>query len=445
MLKRKSLKELIYISERMDTNRSGSFYDKSHVGGKGDYSHFGYTNEQLRMLLYAVGLVAAALSLFENDLLSADTIFDSLLATTFASISIYAFVFSFIQDTYYGIRLVDYTVTRGGSINPKFNIYISCSALILCMALIDGNPFTTHLLTLVLIVSICSFVDMVICFIDLFGNGKGFHDEIRTYVLNDIIAQLSLDTEHFERYMLDLFQEASISIHASDTIKLEDDLYVLRCLFGQFSTSYYDLTKSEYCLLRSLRKRTGQLITSLSRYNDYTHTLVLIRRVSSRPLANVLSYNESRSLNVRMNLGLFDFYDELCSLLFLLRAENINSQRLSDLIRDNLCVYGMTCEAMEKLSDITLYDSGPFNLQRLVSLIRLTCESIYFNTEMSDSEKCLCLERIFLRQSIRDRIRIDGQNTNDYDFDFKLFWARKMRSVFLPEHYLAMLTNAKRY
>lgn len=77
MLKRKSLKELIYISERMDTNRSGSFYDKSHVGGKGDYSHFGYTNEQLRMLLYAVGLAAAALSLFENDLLSADTIFDS--------------------------------------------------------------------------------------------------------------------------------------------------------------------------------------------------------------------------------------------------------------------------------------------------------------------------------------------------------------------------------
>lgn len=445
MLKRKSLKELIYISERMDTNRSGSFYDKSHVGGKGDYSHFGYTNEQLRMLLYAVGLVAAALSLFENDLLSADTIFDSLLATTFASISIYAFVFSFIQDTYYGIRLVDYTVTRGGSINPKFNIYISCSALILCMALIDGNPFTAHLLTLVLIVSICSFVDMVICFIDLFGNGKGFHDEIRTYVLNDIIAQLSLDTEHFERYMLDLFQEASISIHASDTIRLEDDLYVLRCLFGQFSTSYYDLTKSEYCLLRSLRKRTGQLITSLSRYNDYTHALVLIRRVASRPFANVLSFNGSSSLNVRMNLGFFDFYEELCSLLLLLRAENINSQRLSDLIHDSLCVYGMTCEAVENLSDISINDSGPFSRQRLVALIRLTSESIYFNTEMSDSEKCMCLERIFIRQSMRDRIRVDGQNNNDYSFDFKVFWSRKMSGVFLPDHYLTVLTNAKRY
>lgn len=93
----------------------------------------------------------------------------------------------------------------------------------------------------------------------------------------------------------------------------------------------------------------------------------------------------------------------------------------------------------------SINDSGPFSRQRLVALIRLTSESIYFNTEMSDSEKCMCLERIFIRQSMRDRIRVDGQNNNDYSFDFKVFWSRKMSGVFLPDHYLTVLTNAKRY
>lgn len=445
MLRRRSQKELIFISERMDTDRSGSFYDKVHVGDKSDSIRQCCAPEEIRRFIYAFGILAGIFSLCENNLLDPNTIFDCLLATTFASISIYAFVFSFIQDTFYGIRLVDYTVTKGGRINPKFNIYISCAALIFSMALIDKNTFMAHLLTIILIASICSFVDMVVCFTDLFSNGKGFHDEIRTYVLNDIIGQLSLDSDQFEHYMLDLFQEASMSIHGSDTIRLEDDLYVLRCLFGQFSTSYFDLNKNQYYLLRSLRKRTGQLITSLSRCNDYTHALVLIRRTSSRPLANVLSCNGSRSLNIRMNLGFFDFYEELCSLVFLLRAENINTQRLSDLIRDNLCVYGMTCEAVENLSSISIYDSEPFSPKRLFDLIKLISESIYFNSEMSDSEKCLCFDRIFIRRSMRNRIRVDGQNNNDYDFDFKLFWSRKRRDVFPPEQYLTMLTNENRY
>lgn len=419
-------KEVIDSAERWDTTREVNYYEKQ-TGFEIGRVVIGAINAIIYIATLLLIIFATNGFVDYSRFLASDY---RGLAVSYVSIGMtaYALAFSFSEDSYYGIDLLDYILLFRRRFFPA-RIAAWASVIFLFVLELASIVSDDGWLLLTLFSLVCAFTtDLLPSLLMLFGGKRRLHGDVRTYVIEKAIANTFNNVQYTRKYIVDLFEDAGRSNLHSNIAALEDDMYAIRCIFGVFSLRFADLKDDELDLLRTLHKHTAQLVILLARKGDYRRALIILRRCSSRPLANQFS-NTNLSLDntsIR-NLNLFDFSDCFLQLISLLSNENIYDLGLCDLIRDYLYVYGMTSDAVR---DIVLPegDLGSFTPELFSSQCVAVRDLISYSKALSKAEVKRCNRRIFcLRQNeVRESyMRSDGQHRNMYYRDLNEFALKK--------------------
>lgn len=399
----KTISELEKISELYDTRRKVSFHTRETS-----------KNWIIEYLFFAAFILAVIISVIwqykspnANDNLS-DSSFQAQIVLFSLSFAVYTLISTLCTESFYGINVARYVL----SLQQKFltfNKYIIISVILMIMNLVSYNYglkityYSSLISTLILTFYFCFLV------INLFGNLNKLHGEIRSYCMIEYIIKMKKNTRKTSQYLYDLFEDLSKSNLNEKYSNIEDDLYILRCLYGYFSVNILNLKNEELDILKNLHRWTADSIRFLYRNNNFKYAMILTRRCMSRYYSHSCKQlkNQIISNNIEEINDCFDFTDIILSLFKNLSDVNIWYELLDELLRDILLVYSGICEENVNKN---------YSAENLNEIFNITCEVIINNTSMTKIEKLYCLKKIFgsSNEKLENSPRHDGQSINEY-------------------------------
>ena len=404
--------DLIRVSELLDTRRKSTYYDKKTT------NKFVVFREFFSLLLI-VGIIAlyvccrlvdspffGRIYLMLQDF-SGDLLAEIGIAIVSLIVTVFTIIISLSSEDFYGINTGKFVLSHESVFLNTNRIIVFCGFLLLAQfaAIIVSKIAIATVITVVLLLLFVHFTFNVVY---LINSSSTFHDKIREYCLSRLICQQRKHMKVTKSYVSDLFKDMAKNNLNGDNIKLEDDLYILRCFWGYYSYNLSHLNKQEIDIFQRLGKWTKDAIRFMYRNNNIKYALILTRRASSRLYANHYHDTSANSLPTDL-LGVFDFSSSFLEIVNYLKGQNIYEENLEDLIRDNLFVMYLTHECF---GDKLTYEAGS-----IFEITKVVYNSICENTCMLEEEKQLCIKRIFCvtkKELDGSYVRRDGQSKNEY-------------------------------
>lgn len=398
----KDMFDLIKIAEKDDTFRKGSFYDRKIIKS-------GILEFIIICLLFLLTVFTVfCMNFFDTSLyvIKNDSFFQIQIILFSFSFGVYTLISTLVTESFYGVNVAQYVLL----LKHKFLNYNTVLILSLIMMMINLCSFSQDWIILYyysfLFTLILSFY-FVILIVLLFSNINKMHDEIRAFCFETYIVKMRKNHKKTKQYLFDFFSDMSKNNLNDNHLKLEDDIYVIRCLYAYFSVKLLNLKSGELEIFRILHKWTKDMVRFLYRKNQYKYSLILIRRCMSRFLVNSVPLINSK-FNIKDEIfECFDFTNSILMVFQQLEDINIYASCLEDLVRDIFYVYCSIC---------TTHKNPYYVNANAIKILFTINNSIKKNTVMTMEEKQQCLNRIYILdvKKLKCQTRRDGQSKNNY-------------------------------